>query len=311
MPEARRARLALVTGGTDGIGKEAARVLARTGHRVIVVGRDVGKGRRAARELQESTGSEPVEFMAADLALVSEAERIAEQVASRWDELHVLVHCAGAIRFQRELTPEGIERNFALNYLTRFTLTRRLLPLLTAGGIRGRAARVVVAGGAARGGRIHHEDVTLAERFNVVRSILQMQHANDLWTVELARRLGAATSGPNVAIACLKFGPVRTAIREAFPWWARWIIRGILDPMVGQSPAEAGAAVARLALDPALEGVTGALFEKITRLRRIPVGSRVGEPAEGRRLWELSERLEREAPREPAAARTERGALSA
>src|SRR6266581_1071330 len=116
---------ALVTGGTDGVGKEVARGLARAGHRVILVGRDADKGIRVEREMRE-------------------ANRLADEIASRWAGLHYLVHSAGVVRGRRELTAEGVESNFAINYLSRFVLTGRLLPLLEAASRLGEAARIVL-----------------------------------------------------------------------------------------------------------------------------------------------------------------------
>ena len=137
-------RTAIVTGGTDGIGKEVARGLARRGVRVLVVGRDPDKGARAERELRDSTGNPVVEFLPADLSLVREANRLADEVAGRCVALHYLVHSAGIVRGRRELTAEGVESNFAVNYLGRFALTGRLLPLLESSGRPGGAARVVI-----------------------------------------------------------------------------------------------------------------------------------------------------------------------
>ncbi len=107
---------ALVTGGTDGVGKEVARELARAGHRVVLVGRDASKGARVEREMRKTTGNTDIQFLQADLSLVREANRLADEIASRWPVLHYLVHSAGIVRGHRELTAEGVESNFATNY---------------------------------------------------------------------------------------------------------------------------------------------------------------------------------------------------
>src|SRR3979409_2410068 len=74
------------------------------------------------------------------------------QVGGRWPSLNYLVHDAGVVLGRRELTAEGIEANFAINYLSRFVLTRQLLPLLAAGSREDHAARIVIVSGAAQGG---------------------------------------------------------------------------------------------------------------------------------------------------------------
>ena len=105
---------ALVTGGTDGIGEEAVRGLARAGHAVILVGLDADKGLRVEREIRETSGNTQVRFLRADLSLVREAERLADRVTVEFPTLHYLVHSAGVVRGHRELTPERIESNFAI-----------------------------------------------------------------------------------------------------------------------------------------------------------------------------------------------------
>src|SRR5882724_6078390 len=132
-------RNALVTGGTDGIGKEIARGLARSGCRVVIVGRNHEKGERAAAELRRTSGNPNVEFLQADLSLVSEAKRVTHEINARWNRLKYLIHSAGIVSGRRVLTAEGIESNFAVNYLSRFVLTQGLLPCLKSGGGRGEA----------------------------------------------------------------------------------------------------------------------------------------------------------------------------
>ena len=185
---------AVVTGGTDGIGKEIARGLAGAGHRLILIGRDAAKGTRAAQELLETTGNAGVRFIQADLSLVSEVNRLAEEIVRHFPQVHYLVHCVGVVRGWRELTSEGVESNFAINFLSRFALTQNLLPALKAAGQPGRASRVVVIGGAAQNGKIYFDDVNLTRNFGMLRVVSQFCQANDVFTVELSRRLAPGSS---------------------------------------------------------------------------------------------------------------------
>ena len=282
---------ALVTGGTDGVGKEVARGLARAGHRVVLVGRDADKGARVEREIREMTGNAEVQFLQADLSLVREANRLADEIAGRWPALHYLVHSAGVVRGRRELTVEGIESNFAINYLSRFALTRYLLPVLQAAGQPGKAARIMIVSGAAQNGMIHFDDVNLTANFTTLRAVWQFCQANDVFTVELARRLAETDRDSRVTITSLKLGVVKTNIRREFPRWMQWIVPLVFDPLLGQTPQEAAESALRLLLVEDLEGVTGVLFSKIKTLKQVMPTARVRNPEEGRRLWELSERL--------------------
>ena len=109
MTEQLRSKVALVTGGTDGVGKEIARGLAQLGAQVIIVGRDAGKGARAEREIRASSDNRDVEFIRADLSLMREARRLGDEVANRWPAMHYLVHSAGIVRGRRVVTAEGFE----------------------------------------------------------------------------------------------------------------------------------------------------------------------------------------------------------
>jgi NAD(P)-dependent dehydrogenase (short-subunit alcohol dehydrogenase family) len=282
---------ALVTGGTDGIGKEIARGLARRGVRVLIVGRDLAKGNRAERELRDSSGNRNVDFIPCDLSLLREAHRLGEEVDRRFGSLQYLVHSAGLVRGHRELTEEGVESNFAINYLSRFVLTSRLLPLLEAGGQPGAAARIVIIGGAARQGQIYFDDVNLSSNFDVIRMLGQVCRANDVFTVELARRL-ASSIPPRVTITNLKVGVVRTNIRHRpdFPRFMK-VLAPLLDPFLALTVHQAAIPALRLLLAEDFEGVTGTLFLMIREFKQIALSDGVKDPRVGQKLWDLSEAL--------------------
>jgi NAD(P)-dependent dehydrogenase (short-subunit alcohol dehydrogenase family) len=292
MSDEARSKNALVTGGTDGIGKEIARGLARSGHRVGVVGRDAQKGAQVAEEIRQTTGNPNVESFTADLSLMREADRLANDVASRWKGLNYLVHSAGVVCNRHALTEEGFESNFAVNYASRFALTQSLLPLMKGTGQPNVAARIVIISGAARNGTIYFDDVSLKSKFGLLRMIGQFCQANDVFTVEQARRL-AANYEHRVTITCLKMGVVKTNIRNGpdFPGWMKVLVPLVMDPLLGQTPEEAAESGLKLLVADEYEGVTGALFLKIKKLKQIVPDASVTEGQIGKRLWELSKRL--------------------
>ena len=148
----------------------------------------------------------------------------------------------------------------------------------------------MIVGGGAQGGRIH-PDVNLSANFTTLRAVWQFQCANDMFTVELARRLAAADGGPRVTVTCLKLGVVKTNIRREFPGWMKWVVPLVFDPVLAMTPQEAAEPALRLLMSGDFEGVTGALFRKVRRFKPAAPAARVLDPEEGRRLWELSERL--------------------
>jgi NAD(P)-dependent dehydrogenase (short-subunit alcohol dehydrogenase family) len=283
-------RTALVTGGTDGIGKEIARRHAAHGISVVIVGRNPVKGAAAECELRQATSNANVKFLPADLSLMSEVNRFADQFSTEVPKLNYLILNAGIVQGQHRLTAEGIESNFATNYLSRFVLTQRMLPLLRGAGAPGAAARIVSISGAAANGKINYTDINLNRNFGILAVVRQFCEANDRFVIEQARRL-AEGAQPAITITALKVGVVRTNIRQTFPGWMKLLVPLIMDPFLGQTVQQIASSAMPLILDATFEGTTGALFTHIRRFKRTAPGGLTASPEEGRKLWEFSERL--------------------
>ena len=120
-------RTVLVTGASDGIGAEAARVLAERGATVHVTGRSLDK----LRPVAEAVGTEP---LVADFSRLDDVRRLAEQVTERVGTLDVLMNNAGGTFSPSRTTADGHEPNFQVNHLAPFLLTNLLHPKLAAAG---------------------------------------------------------------------------------------------------------------------------------------------------------------------------------
>jgi len=125
-------RTVVVTGATSGLGRVAAERLAELGARVILVGRDSGKLKRARREIVASTGNERVATERADLGLLAEVRALAQRLLEQEPEIHVLVNNAAVLPGGRSHTAEGLETAFATDLLSPFLLTTLLLERLRA-----------------------------------------------------------------------------------------------------------------------------------------------------------------------------------
>ena len=120
-------RTVLVTGASDGIGAETAKVLASKGATVHVTGRSADK----LRPVAEAVGTEP---LIADFSRLDDVRRLAEQVGERVDTLDVLMNNAGGTFDPSKRTHDGHEPNFQVNHLAPFLLTNLLRPKLAAAG---------------------------------------------------------------------------------------------------------------------------------------------------------------------------------
>lgn len=117
----------LITGATDGIGKQTAYELLLKDADVIIHGRSESKSRNTADELKSLTGKTEVKFVFGDLSSLKEVESIATQLNSMNDKLDVLINNAGVYFHDRELSADGYELTFAVNHLSHFYLTNLLL----------------------------------------------------------------------------------------------------------------------------------------------------------------------------------------
>ena len=138
-------RIALVTGSTDGLGREVARRLAAEGAHVIVHGRNVERGQAVVAEIA-AAGKGSARFYRADFASLAEVRRLAGEIRRDYPRLDVLVNNAGVIVPRSEVSTDGHEMQFAVNYLSGYLLTYSLLPLLEKGACAAHRQRVVAGG---------------------------------------------------------------------------------------------------------------------------------------------------------------------
>jgi NAD(P)-dependent dehydrogenase (short-subunit alcohol dehydrogenase family) len=127
-------KTALVTGSTDGVGRMVAERLGQDGWRVLVHGRDRGRGEQVVASINAGRGS--AEFLQADISAFAEVRRLADAVQRTTKRLDLLINNAGigsgGPQGTRQTSADGHELRFAVNYLAGFLLTDLLLPLLKA-----------------------------------------------------------------------------------------------------------------------------------------------------------------------------------
>lgn len=183
------ARVALVTGSTDGIGRQTARQLAAKGMKVIVHGRSKPKVDTALAWLREQLPGGDFDGVAFDLGQLAEVRRGAAQVLERAPELHVLVNNAGIFASERVVTGDGIEATLAVNYVGPFLLTELLGPRLTDSADGGAPSRVInISSVAHTRGRIHLTDLQLASSWTGYAAYAQSKLAQVMHALTLADR---------------------------------------------------------------------------------------------------------------------------
>ena len=235
---------------------------------ILVTGAGGGLGRALVTRL----GAIGVTRADADLSRLDEVRRLGHQVANRHPDLEVLVNNAGVSKFTREVTADGLEASFAVNYMAPFVLSNALLPVLA----RNRGMIINIGSEQHRWVRaIPWDDLQGEKRFQPIEQYSLTKLYLLLFTRELARRAAA------VVVSCVSPGFLRTGLGRDARGSFRIFLK--LARPFQQSPEKGAEAVAAM-----VNGrVTGAYFR----------GSKQAEPSKlalddgaAARLWELSAR---------------------
>lgn len=269
----------LITGATDGIGKETARALAGQGATVVIVGRSPEKGARVLAELKQSTGNPNIELLLADLSSMKEVRALATAFKAKHDRLDVLVNNAGAIYTERQVTVDGYERTFATNHLAYFLLTNLLLDLLK----KSAPARIVnVSSEAHKSGKLDFDDLQSEKSYTTFTVYGTSKLANVLFTYELARRL----AGTGVTANCLHPGVISSGFGNSTNRLLR-IGFALVRPFMIDAVKGAQTSI-YVASSPDVAGVSGKYFKN---KRPYPSRKLTQNEALAKRLWDVSERL--------------------
>ncbi len=267
----------LITGANVGIGKATALELARLGARVILVCRDLAKGMAAQAEIVQMTGNSAIDLLQCDLASLADIRRLAGEVLTRYDRLDVLINNAAVIVQQRQVTPDGLELQFAVNHLAYFLLTNLLLDLLKGSP----SARIInVASDAHYWARLDLDDLQAEKSaYKGTRIYQKTKLANILFTYELARRL----QGSSVTVNCLHPGVIATKLVLDYTGLP-YVLAAVSRFFFG-SPEKGAETSIYLATSPAVASVSGQYFR---RRRAVKSSSASYDPDIARRLWEIS-----------------------
>ncbi len=176
-------RHALITAATDGIGRAVAAKLLAHGWAVTIVGRDSQRCEATVRELAEATANEHVDALVADLSSLRATARACDAYLGQHQLLDFLMLNANTITHARVLTEEGFESNFALGYLSRVLMARKLEAVLTG---TPRSQILTVVGRSLS--RLDFDDLTLDRGFKSMDALKRWQWAMHLYTHEFNKR---------------------------------------------------------------------------------------------------------------------------
>ncbi len=269
------ARVALVTGSTDGIGRQTARALASAGMKVILHGRSRVKVDAAVVALQAELPGADLDGVAFDLGSMTAVRRGAEQLLAKAPELHVIVNNAGIFAAERTVTEDGIELTLAVNHVGPFLLAELLAARLEASATAASVpSRVInVSSIAHTRGRIHDTDLTLASGWTGYAAYAQSKLAQVMHAIELAARRDPA----KLVAYSLHPGVIATKLlRQGF------------GPVQGGSVETGARTSVRLASEEAVTTASGSYFNEGTET---PPATAARDASQRATLWDASVRL--------------------
>lgn len=265
-----KGKTCVITGANSGIGLETARGLARLGARVVLVCRDRRKGEAARQELLAATGNGQISLLVADLASLDAVRQLARDIEASCPRLDVLIHNAGLMAKQRQVSADGFEIQLAVHHLAPFLLTELLLDRLR----HSAPARVILVSSMLhKFARIDFGDLQCQKKYGTLRAYGQSKLAMLHYTYELAERL----RGSGVTVNALHPGAVATNI--GMPEW--------LAPFIA-TPEKGARTSIYLASAPELEKVTGKYF---VNCKEAKSSRRSHDRAIGKRLLAVTEKL--------------------
>jgi NAD(P)-dependent dehydrogenase (short-subunit alcohol dehydrogenase family) len=276
----------VITGATSGIGLALANDLVAQGMNVIGVGRSPERCQDALTLLRTVNPWAKINYCLADLSLMQQVRALAQQVANQlivWGVEHLdgLVNNAASLPFHQTTTAEGLDTQWAVNYLSGFLLTDLLLEWMQ----KAPAARIVSVSSASHyHTRMHWKDVQLFHSYNPLKAYKHTKLAQVIFIAELNRRF---QSMPAMKAFAADPGLVDTNIgykgnSDLMSWIWKLRRRG------GIPPEEAARGIAFLLTEPSIQNSDQIYWKHAQPQSPNP---RALDEASGQQLWVLSAQM--------------------
>ena len=270
-------KVVLITGATSGIGKIAAKEIAKLGPKMVLVVRDQPRGMAAWEEITKYSGNDQVEILVGDLSSIEETRLVAREFRKRYKNLHLLINNAATVTKERVLTQFGLETQFAVNHLAYFHLTNLLLDVLK----ETVQARIVnTASGTHKNAVLDINDLQSEKvKYKPMEVYARTKLMNILFTYELARRL----EGTKITVNCFTPGFRRTNLGRNMSGFQRFGMR-----MFAAKPEGGAKTLIYLATSPDVEGVSGKYFSDE---KPVESSKATHDKDLALKLWNISEKL--------------------
>ncbi|MCL4542780.1 MAG: SDR family oxidoreductase [Deltaproteobacteria bacterium] len=267
-------KTALITGSTDGIGKQTAIILAKKGFFVLIHGRSGEKCKQTVDEIGSVTKNKNLDYFNYDLISLKEVLNFSNEVKKRYNNLDVLINNAGVYLNDYTLSPEGIEATLQINYLSMFFLTLNLIPVIKPE--KSEATRIINVSSMAHSPEMDFENLINTAKYGGRKAYSLSKLCVIYFTIELSERL----KGKNITVNCLHPGVINTKLLRA-----GW---GGLGKFFSRDAGEGAITPVYLATSDEVANITGKYFSDLKIVKPNPVSHDINAR---KKLWRLSEEL--------------------
>ena len=270
----------IITGATDGIGKQTAIDLANFGYNLGLVGRNKEKGRLITQEIAKITGNKSIKYFNADLSVIKNTKYVADNIKNEFKSIDVLVNNVGAYFSNYKKTEEGLEKTFALNHLSYFAFTHLLLDVLEAE----RSGRVInVSSSAHFSAKLDITDFQMEKKYKGWTAYCNSKLMNILFTYEADKKF----KDKNVSFNCLHPGFVNTSFGDDNKGFGKNIL-SIGKKLIAINVKKGASTNVYLASSNKLSKISGKYFYKSNRTKSSKTSYL---DSHQKRLWSYSKKI--------------------
>jgi NAD(P)-dependent dehydrogenase (short-subunit alcohol dehydrogenase family) len=271
----------VITGSTSGIGKVTATELAKSGHTIYMLVRNIEKGEQVKQEIIGKTGNAHIYVVKCDVSSLESVHEAVAELKSKLVSINVLINNAGSAFLEKQFSRDGFEMTFALNHLGHFLLTKSLMSLLQ----KGHARIINVSSEAHKNAKPNFDDLKWEQ---TPYKGFKAYGVSKLYNIYFTKSLAEKYWDKDIVAYALHPGVVNANIwneARGFLGIVVWILKLFMI-----TPEKGAKTTIYLATHPKLETKTGLYFKKCKTAKTAPIAD--DALARGR-LWDISEKLVR------------------
>jgi retinol dehydrogenase-12 len=274
---ANEGKIVLITGATDGVGKQTALQLAKKGYCIVIMARSRERAEKTKTEIIQATGNKQIDYILADLASLRQVRKAADEFNAKYPRLDILINNAGLVMADKQITKDGFEQSFEVNHLAPFLLTHLLLDKIRLSA-QGRIINLSSEGH--KMAKFDRDNFNAEKGYGSVAQYCFTKLCNLYFTYSLAERL----KGTNITVNAVHPGVVKSSFGSEMD--KGWIKPLFAIGRLFMISVEKGAATSVYAASaPELSNVTGRYFKNSKEARSTPLSH---DKKNQEILWEYS-----------------------